>query len=301
MFRAFNQGVEIPMELLGRLRESGDCSSSPNSLWERLNEDGYLLLRSVIPPADILAAREEILTRLEEVGEIAPPAIEGIVTGRSRRLEAAPDPGRFWKSVSEGEALTSVTHGPEIRNLMTTLFGEPAVGHDLVYLRAAAPGRALDLHYDYPFFTRTTDRVLTVWIPLGDVPVTDGPLFMIEGSNRYAELIREIRAIEQTAPSTRKLSFDKSAIAFSTERRSRILTTDFRAGDVVIFTMLMAHGSLDNCSPINRARLSCDLRYQPEAVPRDERFFGPHPVGLTGDGYAGLNGAQPLTASWKTR
>ena len=112
MFRAFNQGNEIPTELLGGLRESGDCPSSPNSLWERLNDDGYVLLRSVIRPADILAARKEILTRLEEVDEIAPPAIEGIVTGRSRRLEAAPDPGRFWKSVSEGEALRRVTHGP---------------------------------------------------------------------------------------------------------------------------------------------------------------------------------------------
>jgi hypothetical protein len=301
MFRAFNRGIEIPAEFLGGLRESEDCLSSPEELRQRLDEDGYVLLRSVIATADVWAAREAILTRLAEVDEIAPPVIEGIVTGRSRRLELAPDLGGFWKSVSEGATLRRVTHGPAVSNLMTTLLGEPAVGHDLVYLRTAAPRQALDLHYDYPFFTRTTDRVFSAWIPLGDVPVTDGPLLIVEGSNRYVDLIRGVRATDQTVPLARKLAYDQSALSFVAERKTRILTTDFRVGDVVVFSMLIAHGSLDNCSPIGRARVSCDVRYQPATAPRDERFFGPDPVGLTGDGYAGLNGAQPLTASWQTR
>jgi hypothetical protein len=301
MFRAFNRGVEIPAPLIAELRDSSDCRSLPDSLQDRLSEDGYVLLRSVVPPDHVLAAREEILMRLASVDEIACPAIEGIVTGRSRRLELAPDPGLFWKSVSEGEALRRVTHGPAVRHLMAALFGEPVVGHDLIYLRAAAPGRALDVHYDYPFFTNKTERVLSVWLALGDVPVTDGPLLIIEGSNQYEDLIGEMSAIDQAAPLTRKLAYDQSAISLAIERKTRILTTDFGAGDVIVFSMLTAHGSLDNRSTIGRARLSCDLRYQPDADPRDSRFFGPDPVGLTGDGYAGLNGAKPLTASWQTR
>jgi hypothetical protein len=235
------------------------------------------------------------------VDEIAYPAIEGIVTGRSRRLEVVPDPGLFWKSVSEGVALRRVTHGPAVTQLMTTVFGEPVVGHDLVYLRVAAPGQALDVHYDCPFFTRKTNRILSIWIPLGDVPVADGPLLVIEGSHQFEDLIQEMSAIDQEIPSAQKMSYDQSAISFAMQRKTRILTTDFGVGDVIIFSMLMAHGSLDNRSAIGRARLSCDLRYQPETAPKDERFFGPDPVGLSGDGYAGLNGAKPLTASWQTR
>lgn len=301
MPKAVNRGVEITASLIGELRDSSDCRSSPDALRERLRKDGYVLLRAAVPPDHVLAAREEVLTQLADVDEIAYPAIEGIVTGRSRRLEVVSDPGHFWKSVSEGVALRRVTHGPAVSQLMAAVFGEPVVGHDLVYLRAAAPGQALDVHYDYPFFTRETDRVLSVWIPLGDVPVTDGPLLVIEGSHQYEDLIREMSAVDQEAPSLRKLSYDQSAISFAMQRKTRILTTDFGLGDVIIFNMLMAHGSLDNRSAIGRARLSCDLRYQPEAEPRDERFFGPDPVGLTGDGYAGLNGAKPLTASWQTR
>ena len=223
------------------------------------------------------------------------------MTGRSRRLETVPDPGLFWKSVSEGVALRRVTHGPAVGQLMASVFGEPVVGHDLVYLRAAAPGQALDVHYDYPFFTRKTHRVLSVWIPLGDVPVGDGPLLVIEGSHQFEDLIREVSAIDQETPSARKISYDQSAVSFAMQREARILTTDFRTGDVMIFSMLTAHGSLDNRSEVGRVRLSCDLRYQPQAAPRDGRFFGPDPVGLTGDGYASLNGARPLTESWRTR
>ena len=298
---AVNRGVEITAPLIGELRDSSDCRSSAEALRERLRKDGYVLLRSVVPSDHVLAAREEVLAHLADVDEIAHPAIEGIVTGRSRRLEVVPDPGLFWKSVSEGVALRGVTHGPAVTQLMTTVFGEPVVGHDLVYLRAAAPGQALDVHYDCPFFTRKTNRVLSVWIPLGDVPVVDGPLLVIEGSHQFEDLIQEVSAVDQETPSTQKMSYNQSAVSFATQRKTRILTTDFGVGDVMIFSMLMAHGSLDNRSAIGRARLSCDLRYQPEAAPRDERFFGPDPIGLSGDGYAGLNGAKPLTASWQTR
>lgn len=298
---AVNRGVEITPPFVGELRDSSECRSSPGALRERLSEDGYLLLRSMVPSDHVLAAREEVLTHLAGVDEIAHPAIEGIVTGRSRRLETVPDPGLFWKSVSEGAALRRVTHGPAVIQLMASVFGEPVVGHDFVYVRPAAPGRALDVHYDYPFFTRKTKRVLSVWIPLGDVPVRDGPLLVVEGSHQFDDLIQAVSAIDQEAPATRKVSYDQSAASFAMERKTRILTTDFRTGDVIIFSMLMAHGSLDNRSEVGRVRLSCDLRYQPHTAPKDERFFGADPVGLTGDGYAGLNGARPLTESWQTR
>ena len=83
--------------------------------------------------------------------------------------------------------------------------------------------------------------------------------------------------------------------------KTRLLTADFQAGDIALFGMATMHGSLDNCSPIGRVRVSCDVRYQPAADPRDERYYGPNPAGTTGIGYAELNGAKPLTEDWHTR
>src|SRR3970282_1020804 len=62
--------------------------------------------------------------------------------------------------------------------------------------RAGAVGRATGLHFDSPFFTRTTEKVYTVWIPLGDVPVTDGPLVVVEGSTRLTDLHDAMRGFD---------------------------------------------------------------------------------------------------------
>ena len=78
----------------------------------------------------------------------------------------------------------------------------------------------------------------------------------------------------------------------------RLLSTDFEAGDVVVFSGFTLHGSLDNNSPDERVRLSCDVRYQPAADPHtDERYFGVDPKGSKGGGYADMRGAKPLRRS----
>ena len=70
---------------------------------------------------------------------------------------------------------------------------------------------------------------------------------------------------------------------------------------VAVFGMYTLHGSLENHSPINRVRLSCDVRWQPAGLPVDERYFGADPGGTTGAGYGELVGAKPLTQEWHVR
>jgi Protein involved in biosynthesis of mitomycin antibiotics/polyketide fumonisin len=300
MFEATTKGERIPDHLLAELPDRSPLLADPAKLREVIAEDGYALLRGVLPKDDVMAARREVTDRLAAVGEIAEPAIDGIVTGESRRAELHPDLGAFWKSVSEGERLRNVTHGARMREILSMIHGAPAVGHDLVYLRVAAPSRALDLHYDYPFFAKGTPDLYTVWTPLGEVPVTDGPLFIVDGSNKYRDLIEDVVVAGETATTERKLAYEQPAHKFAEERNTRIMCADLQPGDIIVFGLFTAHGSLDNCSPINRARISCDVRYQRADAPRDPRYFGKDPVGYDGHGYARLNGTKPLTASWKT-
>ena len=90
-------------------------------------------------------------------------------------------------------------------------------------------------------------------------------------------------------------------IDFVRERETRLLTTDFGPGDLVVFDMFTQHGTLDNLSTIGRVRLSCDVRWQPAMHPLDPRYLGDDPPGTTGAGYGELNGAKPLTEAWHTR
>lgn len=295
------QGRAIPADLLGPLRETEYDPAGGTLLRERLQDDGYLFLRGVHDVNNVLAARKEVFGRLAEVGEIAEPVADGIFTGTSRRKEIAGDLGAFWQSVSEGPALRTVSHGEQAKGILTTILGEPARPHDYIFLRPGVPGRSTRLHYDLPFFARGSQRIVTVWTALGRIPVTDGPLVVVEGSHRFDDLIEPIREIDYESNASPTVQIMSDPVEFVRLRNSRFLTAEFEPGDLIVFTMTTLHGTLDNHSPTGRTRLSCDVRWQPAADALDPRYAGPNPPGTTGAGYGELNGAKPLTEDWHTR
>jgi len=301
------QGLPIPDDRIGRFAEYDGGLRATDQLQAAIERDGYVLLRGVLDRDGVMAARHEVFSRLEQVGEIKSPAVEGIATGESRRRELAGDLNEFWRSVNTGSALRGVTHGKSVHEILRSILAEQARGHDLMFLRPAAVGQGTRLHYDHPFFAGRSNRILTAWIPLGDVPITDGPLVAVEGSNRFDDFLDPIREVDYAADRSndvvQKVAYDKQnetdPITLVTARGTRLLSSGFQAGDLVVFSGFLLHGSLDNRSPIGRVRLSCDVRYQPAADPADdERYFGENPLGSSGGGYGAMKGAKPLTQPW---
>jgi hypothetical protein len=301
MSRCIAQGHSVPEDVLGPLRNSTDVANDANKLQRRIAEDGYLFLRGVVDRTDIMAARTEVFGRLADVGEIRQPPIDGLYTGESQRRESVSDLGEFWRSVNLGEALRRVSHGDQVSTLMDKLLGETARPHDFMFLRPGPVGRSTHLHYDLPFFSRGSKRVFTVWLALGDIPVEEGPLVVLEGSNRFADLIDPIREIDYNSAMSPQVQMTDDTIDFARQRGTRLLTANFQAGDAVVFDMVTMHGTLDNHSPNERVRLSCDVRWQPAADAIDPRYVGDTPAGTTGAGYGELNGAKPLTEDWHIR
>jgi hypothetical protein len=301
MTNAIAQNSRVPDNLLGALVDSTTLLDRPVKLRERLAAEGYLLLRQIVDQTTIGAARAEVFGRLADVGEIKPPAIDGIATGESRRRELVGDLGQFWRSVCCGAAFRKATHGKQMLDLMTLLLGEPAQAHNYLFLRPGRPGLSTRLHYDLPFFSRGSDRVYTAWLALGDIPISDGPLMIAENSNRYDDLIDPIRLIDYDSTESPTVQVMGDTVQFVKDRAGRLLTTSFGPGDLVVFDMVTLHGTLDNHSPTGRVRLSCDVRWQPAKDPVDPRYCGDEPPGTTGAGYGELNGAKPLTDDWHTR
>lgn len=291
----------VPQDILAPYRESTDVTSDSDELRRRFEEDGYIFVRGAVPEDSVQAAREEVFGRLAEVGEIADPPADGIFTGTSRREELQPDKGTFWRSVSEGPAIRRVTHAPETETLISTLQGESAFGHDFIFLRPGVPGRFTFLHFDYPFFSRGSQRVVTAWTAVGPVPTIEGALFVVENSHTFEDLLSDARDIDYSSTSSPQVQLTGDAVEFVRSRGSKILTANFEPGDVIVFSMFTLHGSFDNASAINRARLTTDVRWQPRSEPADKRYVGSDPKGTTGIGYAELNGAKPLTQDWHIR
>jgi ectoine hydroxylase-related dioxygenase (phytanoyl-CoA dioxygenase family) len=295
-------GRVLHSEVTGHFEDSTTVDD-PCELRRRLVESGYLFLRDVLDVSSVLAAREEVFSRLVEVGEIKLPASDGIATGQSRRLALVDDLIAFWQSVSEGPLLRQVSHGSRVSSLMQSVFGEPARPQDYLWLRPRAVGWSTRFHYDHPFFARGSRSVYTVWIPLGDIPYSDGPLMLVEDSHKFDDLIEPMHDRNEQFNSSPTVAeqaafrgqWAQDTVAFAIEREVRLLSAEFRTGDVLIFGMNTLHGAMDNHSMIDRVRLSCDVRYQPASDPIDERYFGPCPTGASGKGYGDMNSCKPLT------
>jgi ectoine hydroxylase-related dioxygenase (phytanoyl-CoA dioxygenase family) len=143
---------------------------------------------------------------------------------------------------------------------------------------------------DSVFMNRGTKRVLTAWVPLGDIDLTLSGLAILEHAHRLEHLIATYGAEDvdkycsnrpgaEEAQKKETLlwngALSDDPMSLREEYGRRWLTAEFRAGDVVLFTMNTIHMGLDNNS--ERIRLSVDCRYQPAADPADPRWIGENP------------------------
>lgn len=287
---------EIPDGMLAEMRNSAALAADPEALQARMAEDGYLYLGDVLNRENVLEARIEILTKLASVGEFKEPLAEAISTGTSTRAEMISDLGAFWQSICEGQKLRNVTHNGPIVEIMERLLGEKTRSYDFLWLRAMHPGRASAFHFDHVYMNRGTDRLYTVWTPLGDIALEEGPLLLVEDSHRWTDLHAQFQGLDVDKDQSRPGHVTLDPVSLAAERGVHLLTAEFKAGDVVIMPMFMLHGSLDNLSTQGRVRLSSDTRYQAASEPIDERWVGENPI-AHGQGYASMSGAKPPTAA----
>ena len=294
-------GCVVGEDFLGELQQTVQPMHHECELHLKLDRDGYLFFPGLIDTREIQAARNAVFKQLKDVDELEAPYEEGIFSHRSRRDELYKDRGEFWEMVSNGELLRKVSNGPTLQKIASKIFGSPAVGFDYLFLRAVPRGRFTHLHCDSGFFTRFTKKVLTCWIAFTDITSDKGPLFVIEGSHKFMDIRKNFDNFDVVLNKEQKASIDEDPVSFANKRNAKLLTTNFKPGDVLIFGMHTLHGAFENHATDDRIRLTCDIRYQPISEPRDPRYFGVSPEGTTGAGYGELNGARPLTEDWHVR
>jgi acyl-CoA hydrolase len=88
------QGKAFARETVGELRDSTALVNDGAALRERMDEDGYLLLRGVLDRQMVQAARLEVLARLAARGTVddrGHPLEAGIYNQSSEKLSFLPD------------------------------------------------------------------------------------------------------------------------------------------------------------------------------------------------------------------
>jgi hypothetical protein len=297
--RLFSSGVEL--EEVDWLRDSSALIGNTVSLRQRMNEDGYLYLPGLLHRQVVLDARREILRRMAAEGCLDPAA--DLMLGRllpNSKLALRPDLTR------DNAPLAKVLYEGPLMAFFAQFLGGAVRHFDFTWLRTIQPGPGTPSHMDSVYMNRGTHNLYTVWTPLGDIDATLGGLMIMEGSNNNTRLketygLKDVDAYCENKPEARawgkswgtggSLKGNPNQIRRSIGRgingqTGKWLTTQYQAGDVLIFSIFTVHASLDNRSE-RLLRLSSDTRYQLASEPADERWIGADPVG---HGEAGKRG-----------
>ncbi|HEX4029735.1 MAG TPA: phytanoyl-CoA dioxygenase family protein [Terracidiphilus sp.] len=253
------------------LRESNDILHDGAKLRERMQNDGYLLIRRLRDPQLVLAARRQILETMQAQGLLMPGAdlMEGIIDPDA--LRGTTTGVRANEQYRQLSAVQAVFADKSIGNFFATLLGGPSDSLDFQWMRVAGSGAESPIHSDIVFMGRGTQNLYTCWTPFGDITLDMGPIVLCLGTEKIEELKNTYWASDVDRDLIEGY-FSKDPMEMVTRFGGTWATTEFHPGDVLIFGMHILHASLANLS--NRYRMSADTRYQLASEPFDERWKG---------------------------
>jgi len=237
---------------VGPFVDSTAIASDGPALAARMERDGYLFVRGLLPRDEVLALRARFLAIAARAGWLRRdrPVADGVADPAGSCKDPEPRYLEHFRSMWKLEALHRLKHHPNVVGLFERMFGEPALVHPMMVARNIFPRRN-----GFDFTTGAhQDRVhigggasYACWVPLGDCPLAKGGLTIAAGSHKAG--VRKFR-----------LATGAGGIESVDEPGDAWVSSDFRAGDAVIFSDLTVHKALPNAS--DELRQSFDARYQ---------------------------------------
>ena len=259
---------------LGWLSPS-DPGEDQTALRARFERDGYLWLKGFLPRSEMLDFRRHFFTQFADTGLLAPGTDpgEGLWSGQDHDADLT---HRRLMEVVRSAAYESFCLHPNLWRFLDRFLAGPSYLHKRKLIRYTRPGdaSATGAHYDLTYLRGGTDRFVTAWIPIGDVPVAMGGLVYLEGSHAHGrELEHGFAAANAHLPRDERISaynrhmndtgwITKDLPSLADRLDARWLTADYEAGDVVLHSAHTIHAATCNDDPGRRLRLSTDIRYQ---------------------------------------
>ncbi|MEZ5816087.1 MAG: phytanoyl-CoA dioxygenase family protein [Hyphomicrobiaceae bacterium] len=271
------------MESYGDFVDSTGLIDDGPALRARLERDGYIFIRGLLPPEAIRAVRSRLLAKAAGGGWLDPES--PVEAGIANPAAACKDPEERYMNVFRGlwadEELHRLRIHPRVLDLFTRMFGEPALAHPMFVQRNIFPQTgAFDfttgIHQDRVHIGGATSYAL--WMPLGDCPREKGALAVAAGSHT--------QGILET-----KVGTGAGGMDIAVPIPGTWVTGAFKAGDALIFQDVTVHKALPNRT--SEIRMSFDARYQPASQPVADTNLVPYSgCGTWEDVYAGWSSAE---------
>ncbi len=263
-----------------KFENSTDLLMDGPALAQRMERDGYLFIRGLVPSADVGEVGQRFLDVAADGGWLDQDQPKG---GRVANPDAVcADPEKAFLDVFRRfycrEDTHALKHHPAIIALFERMFEREVLVHPLFVARNIFPQReALTTrpHQDY-IHIQGTPETYTVWLPLHDCPLKMGGLAVAEGSHR--------QGVHDFA-----VSSGAGGVAVTAPFDGDWRSGDFVLGDALIFHSMTVHKGLDNLT--DRLRHSLDARYQRADEPISA---------VSMDAYAGCGSWEEIYADWRT-
>jgi hypothetical protein len=292
------KALDMSPERFGMLEPATHLLGDPEALRARMREEGYLYLPGYLDRAEVLECRQVMAERLAAAGHLDPRFPPSALKAHpATTVKFMPDLAK------DNPKLHRLLYSGRMIAFFELFLGGPIRHFDFTWVRAVSPGRGTPTHMDVVYMGRGTKNLYTAWTPLGDVPLTTGGLLLLERSHRHQRLNEGYGSKDVDAYCENKVGpgytgmggggnirpngwLSDNPVKLQKNLGGRWLTADYRAGDLLVFTVFLVHGSLDNAS--DEIRISTDTRYQLASEPVDERWIGEEPIGHGPQGKKGM-------------
>jgi ectoine hydroxylase-related dioxygenase (phytanoyl-CoA dioxygenase family) len=178
-------------------------------------EHGFVKLRGVLDPATVAAYEPEITAKVIELNTQHLPLAERDTYGKAF-LQVT----NLWQ---HSAAVHEFVHSRRLARLAAELLGVRGVRlyHDQALYKESGGG-ITPWHADQYYWPLSSDRTVTVWIPLQETPTEMGPLAFAAGSHRL-DLGRSLPISDESERAVR------AALA---ERGLPVVETPYELGEV---------------------------------------------------------------------
>jgi ectoine hydroxylase-related dioxygenase (phytanoyl-CoA dioxygenase family) len=270
-----SNGYTLDPQHLGWL-EPSDPQMDRRVLWEQYREQGYLWLKGILPRESVLDFRRRFFQCFAETGLLEPETdpVEGVYTKSETLFQTHPN--KVIMEVVRWAAFEAFCMAEPIIRFYEDFLEGAVYLHKRKLIRWTKPlePRTTAPHYDLIYLRGGTERVVTSWIPIGDIPVEMGGLVYLEKSHHWGRrkehAFKTANAMlppdQQINPYNKNMQIDypigDDVNALAAQIGGRWLIADYEAGDMVVHDPYFVHTATVNHDPHNRIRLSTDIRYQ---------------------------------------
>jgi ectoine hydroxylase-related dioxygenase (phytanoyl-CoA dioxygenase family) len=197
--------------------------------------DGHLFLKEVASLEVVTAIRPLIMTIVDEVAKAGEK--QGRISDYSKMFTQTTN---VWR---KDPAIKKFVFAKRFAQIAADLMGVRGVRiyHDQALVKEPG-GKATPWHQDYYYWPLATERTITMWMPLVDVPREMGSMSFVQGSHVDS-------AYDQLPISDTSQEYFERIIK---TRKSRVCSYSLKAGDATFHSGRALHSAHANASDTRR-------------------------------------------------